>query len=459
MKPPLPRNYPTRIDANDRMMLSLMTVTVMIVTSALLNIPLLGALVVSAALVGVIQIYGRRPQAGYAERALEAAKRTREANQFGERAITQAIDDGIWVIDPMNRIIFANHAAEAMFGTIQPGQHLTTMIRTPAIGDLARKGLAGETPPPVSYDRDMPTEMHLRVYAHPLQPYASQDPSARHVMLIFRDETDAQKFATMQGDFLANASHELKTPIASLLGYIETLRGHAKDDPKAQEKFLGIMQEQAERMQRLINDLLSLRHIEQQEHIAPTQAANLSASLGQAVDVVRPIAKKRRVTFSIDELNDAIVVGHQDELVQLCLNLIDNAVRMSPEGSTLRITLTKMENWRQQSLLTKKSEGAVQTRLIIPPPETERPYIALSIADEGPGFHKDHLPRIGERFYRVAGDRASREKGTGLGLAIVKHVVMRHRGGLHVKTRANAEIGPTGTVFTALIPAAPSTPS
>lgn len=423
--------------------------------AALSNASLWIAGVASLGFVIFIQIYGRRPQVGYAEYRRKEARRARETNQFGERAVAEALDDGIWIIDPQNRIIFANTAARKLFGDVTPGQRITNILRAPEIAELVRQGLSGATPEPISFNRDTTPELHLKVYAHGLQPYASDADGARHVMMIFRDETEAERFAVMQGDFLANASHELKTPIASLLGYIETLRGHAKDDPKARDTFLGIMQEQAERMQRLISDLLSLRQIEQQEHIAPTQTANMATALGQAVNSVQPIATKRGVRIETVTPSSADVIGDQDELVQLCLNLIDNAVRMSPRDSTLRVSLSHMQTWRLQAVMPgAHAPKGTRARLIIPPLEPDRPYAVLTIADEGPGFGPDHLPRIGERFYRVTGDRTSREKGTGLGLAIVKHVVMRHRGGLHVTTLTASDAEQSGTVFSVVIPAA-----
>jgi two-component system phosphate regulon sensor histidine kinase PhoR len=237
-----------------------------------------------------------------------------------------------------------------------------------------------------------------------------------------------------------------------MLGYIETLRGHAKNDPTAREMFLGIMQEQAERMQRLIVDILSLRKIEQIEHIIPTERADLGLAAKAALEAVHPIAKRRNVNVSLNgKKKNALVMGSQDELVQLSLNLIDNAVRMSPPKSKVTIKVDRLNNWMPGDQFSHKPiiEDMPRRRIVIPP-KTAQDYWRLSVRDAGPGFKPEHLPRLGERFYRIAGDRSSKEKGTGLGLAIVKHIVRWHRGGFYIESAEGH-----GTEFIIILPLAP----
>jgi len=240
----------------------------------------------------------------------------------------------------------------------------------------------------------------------------------------------------LRADFLANASHELKTPIASLMGYIETLQTHAKDDPEAREKFLGIMHNQAERMERLINDLLSLRQIEQTAHIVPTGNADLNAAILAAIDSVAPISEKRGVKIDYkNHADNTQFLGKQDEAVQMCLNILSNAVKISEKGSSVNISLKSLTDWHAARAFAETRLGdTAQQRQIITATPSPLPCLQLTISDSGPGFARQHIPRIGERFYRVAGDLSSREKGTGLGLAIVKHIVKRHRGGLYVRS-------------------------
>ena len=274
-------------------------------------------------------------------------------------------------------------------------------------------------------------------------------------LIFFYDVTEYMLAHSQRADFLANASHELKTPVASLLGYIETLRGHAKDDPEAQEKFLGIMQSQAERMQRLINDLLSLRRIEQVEHIAPHETADLYLAAKTAAEAVDPLAKKRGVNIKFSGAKNALVTGHQDELIQLILNLLDNAVKISNANTEVTISIEHTEQWRPgQAFSGTQFSDEASNRRIVSLVATDQPHYILRLRDQGPGFARDHLPRIGERFYRIAGDLSSKEKGTGLGLAIVKHITRRHRGGLLIQSGIGE-----GTEFTVLLTAAQDTPA
>ena len=205
-------------------------------------------------------------------------------------------------------------------------------------------------------------------------------------------------------------------------------------------------------MQRLITDILSLRKIELAEHLVPTERADFALAAKAALEAVHPIAEMRNVTMRMKgSKKNALVMGSQDELVQLTLNLIDNAVRMSPPKSKVVLELDKIENWMPglQFKDIRIADGAPRRR-IVTPPLAGVPYWRLTIRDSGPGFNRDHLPRLGERFYRIAGDRSSKEKGTGLGLAIVKHIVRWHRGGLYIESQENV-----GTEFTIIMPVAP----
>ncbi|WP_371396481.1 ATP-binding protein [Fretibacter rubidus] len=476
---PHPVDEPTpRLDPTDRAIIALIGFGLMLVMAAFTETHFIIAIISALTFTFLVQLYGRLPRREFISSSERRRISASDDNMFGERAIAESLLDGIWIVNPIGRIIYANQTAEDIWGKIEVGQRMTTVTRAMVIQTVVSDAHAGRVVDPVHYHSETPTDLHLRISASPILPSGIDDTRYRHALVVFRDETASEKAAVMQGDFLANASHELKTPIASLLGYIETLRGHAKDDPIARDKFLGIMQEQAERMQRLISDLLSLRQIEQVEHIAPSGKADFAQATQRAIDTISPMARKRGVSLAAVDLSPQWVIGHEDELVQLCVNIIDNAVKMSPKGGTVSVRLSRSETWRPQSLTLRADDNErTKTRLIIAPPNTQRPYVVLQVKDEGPGFSKDHLPRIGERFYRVMGDRLSREKGTGLGLAIVKHIIMRHRGGLHIKTLSKpkedifgmvdttvqeaSETGDnpvkTGTQFTAIIPAATDT--
>jgi len=248
----------------------------------------------------------------------------------------------------------------------------------------------------------------------------------------------------MRADFLANASHELRTPLASLAGFVETLRTHAKDDPEARDKFLGIMAQQATRMARLVDDLLSLSRIELNEHIAPSGKVDLARTVQDVSDAIRPLTEERQVTVAIKAAQGvASVTGDRDQLVQVIQNLVDNAVKYTPRGGKVCVSLEAAVNLEGARA---PSRSGVGLSLLSPDTGEAQSYVVLRVSDEGPGIARQHLPRLSERFYRVEGQRSG---GTGLGLAIVKHVVNRHRGGFTVES-AEGE----GSTFSVYLPAA-----
>lgn len=453
----------TKLTRFDRSLLSLLGITAVLGLGAVLNAPFLWVGVTGAIYVACLQIYGRLPRPrDMPDPSLIVKEDT--AGLFDQRVIADSLSDAVWIINSREQIIYANDVAARLFGQTPFGRRLAVVMRDPAVTQLVKSALSGETAEPVDYHTSVPVDRHLRVTATPISIERADDTPRRFAMLVFYDVTDLVKFALTQGDFLANASHELKTPVASLLGYIETLRGHAKNDPEARERFLVIMQEQAERMQRLISDLLSLRQIEQSEHIAPSSSADISAAVNFAIDTVSPLARARGVKISLDGPKSLMVKGHQDQLVQLCLNILDNAVKMTPKGETVSLRISQIEQWRAQDFIAADKTPASQkrktaSRQIVTPTPSASGFAVVKFEDRGAGLSPDHIPRLGERFYRIAGDRNAKDKGTGLGLAIVKHLILRHRGGLHVSSQRqphdvapDSPTGLSGTIFTVILP-------
>ena len=413
-------------------------------TFAVIAIAIMAALTRTPLLIGIMTIGGFWLAAYFFlrfSRALRLNTPTVESDSdeflSGARfaaAFTDALPQAIAVLDRDGRVIHANPMARDLIDIKTLGRPLSVYVRDTGITDRLSTALAGYTPDPLMVHREDPTERYISLLFSSVTPV--EDGSGRMIVLVvMNDVTELILGGQRRADFLANASHELKTPIASMLGYIETLRGHAKDDPEAQERFLGIMAQQAERMQRLIQDLLSLRRIEQDEHIAPTETADLDLSIRAAIESVAPLAESRNVKIKYKKKKKAIVPGHQDETIQICLNLIENATKLSPEGSTVFVTLSYFEQWTPNvPFADGRLPDTATTRAINPAPASPLPLYTITISDNGPGFSRTHLPRIGERFYRVAGDLSSKEKGTGLGLAIVKHIARRHRAGLFVRS-------------------------
>lgn len=349
--------------------------------------------------------------------------------------MADALPRAIVGLDRNADVIYANQAAFNLLSPDIVGRPIGAYLRTSAVRSHMERAFNGEIPPSLPVHVLQPTERHIDVDFSQAITIDPEDKRSAIVFAVLADRTQTKIDREQRADFLANASHELKTPIASLKGYIETLRGHAKDDPKAREKFLKIMGEQAERMERLVTDLLSLRRIESREHLAPSEIADLRRAIVAARDALSLLAKEKGVTLDIILPDEKLAptFGKTDECVQLFLNLMENGIKLSPKGASLQVKLERLPNWSGQAFEVPISDRGGFRRIVNLAPSA-KPVWRVIIADEGPGFSRAHLPRIGERFYRVAGDLPAQEKGTGLGLAIVKHIVMRHRAGLFVKS-------------------------
>ena len=328
------------------------------------------------------------------------------------------------------RILFANRAARELLRLPPETGLLVAAVRNPEVLEVIDEALFGNIAGQAEYEAGGVQERFWRATAKPLSPGPD---GARRALLSLRDETDARRNERMRADFLANASHELRTPLASLAGFIDTLRGHAKDDAGARERFLGIMAAQAWRMARLIEDLMSLSRIELNEHIRPSDEVDLVLTVQDVMDALAPQAREAGVAFEtqLGRRGESVVIGDRDQIVQVAQNLIDNAVKYAGRGGKVRIDLE--QGVTAEQAVTLRNSHAARLSLLTPDHTGER-YAALRIADTGPGIKREHLPRLTERFYRVEGQKSGERLGTGLGLAIVKHIMNRHQGGLAVES-------------------------
>ena len=324
------------------------------------------------------------------------------------------------VIGPERRIAAANARAEALLGPIPLGADLVRLLRHPdalALADAALSGKAGSAE--LALRRGGGAQ--LRLHGGPL------DRPAGHALLSFEDITALRQAETLRARFVADVSHELRSPLTALMGFIETLQGPPGADEAARARFLGIMEQEAQRMCRLIRDLLSLARLEEEEHLRPLAPVPVQAQIRRALEVLEPeIARSgTQVALRIaPEAEGAEIPGDADQLMQLALNLIENAIRYG-EGGPVTVGLEIREKGGPS--------GA--------------PHLALSVADNGPGIAREHLPRLTERFYRTDESRSQALGGTGLGLAIVKHILNRHRGRLTIESTPGR-----GSTFTALLP-------
>jgi len=330
------------------------------------------------------------------------------------RDFLAAMPDPALLVGQDERLIGANLAAESLLGTGIVGRHHAFVLRHPEILAAIEEAWTG-----------------TRAEARHVIPRASHEVIHRmtaarvgdHVLCTFQDLTDRERMDAMRRDFVANVSHELRTPLTSVLGFIETLRGPAREDAAARDRFLAIMQTEAERMVRLVRDLLNLSRVEAQERQRPTERHDVALLIRSAAHSLRPQAEAARVKLTLEGLEaSADVPIDPDQITQVAMNLIENAIKYGGPGKEVTVTLDQIQTPRG-------------------------PKLRFAVRDQGEGIEPHHLPRLAERFYRVDSHRSREKGGTGLGLAIVKHIAHRHDGKLVIES----EMG-QGSTFTLLLP-------
>jgi two-component system phosphate regulon sensor histidine kinase PhoR len=323
-------------------------------------------------------------------------------------------------IDRNERIVAMNPAAQDLLGAGILGRNFVTGLRQPALVEAVEQCLS---------DRKARMAPYLAGDAGRSTTY---DVSLRHMenhgflILSFQDVTQLAQAGQMRRDFVANVSHELRTPLTALMGFIETLSGPARDDAKARDRFLGIMADEAGRMNRLVGDLLSLSRVEADERVRPTVQTDVTEVLETTLRNLTPLASDNEVTLKSD-CGEAplLILGDRDQLLQVFTNLIENAIKYG--GSGQQVSITTETNLRDPAL--------------------RGPAVRVMVQDQGPGIDALHLPRLTERFYRADSHRSRALGGTGLGLAIVKHILNRHRGRLRIASKLGQ-----GSTFTVILP-------
>mgnify|MGYP001814165960 CR=1 FL=1 len=338
-------------------------------------------------------------------------------------AIISALPVPVLLIGPDDRVRAANDPVTAILGPNLIGNHYITAVRQPAIiAAIAETRDASRSCTTRFTGRDGNRDTVYRVVV----AVAGDD-----IALTFEDQTASEAAGQMRRDFVANVSHELRTPLTALLGFIETLNGAARDDPMARERFLGIMANEANRMTRLVDDLLSLSRVEDDERVRPREHVDLGALLTSVIKGLEPQAQAAGVAVTLAQVaNDIVVPGDAGQLVQVFTNLVENGIKYGAAGGQVTVTLKPPE------MNTRLRGEAVQ----------------IIVADTGEGIAPHHIARLTERFYRVDNHRSREVGGTGLGLAIVKHIINRHRGRLVIESQEGQ-----GTQVSVFLPI--STPS
>lgn len=391
-------------------------------------LPLLLAVAgVSAALVALVNVRPAQPPV-----APPVAVPAPEPAPFaGLAPLLEAMPDPALLIDREGRIVGSNSPARRQLQFEAVGLRLSSILRHPGLNEAAEAAAIDGATQSVEYETANQSPEHFRVYVAPVTWG-----QAMAALMVFHDQTTVITTERMRADFLANASHELKTPLSALSLLVETLTGPARGDIEAQDRFFDMMRVQAERMRRLIEDLLSLSRIELDERVPPSERADLSDIAREAADAALPLAATRGITVRVDMTEPhALVIGDRFQLAQVAQNLIDNAVKYAPDGGVVRVEVGCADD-RDGAIdqASRRWPDAARMSLLTPPPARRRGYVYLRVEDTGAGIARRHLPRLGERFFRVERDEGTPKSGTGLGLAIVKHIANRHRGGVTVES-------------------------
>lgn len=338
-------------------------------------------------------------------------------------AILNTVSDPVLLVDQSQRITLMNQAAEDQLGVGLAGQYFARALREPEALACLERVLGGVPHSEAVIHRQIPVRQSIKIHATRIEGLQLVD---ARVAVTLSDVSHVYEAEQMRSDFVANVSHELRSPLTSMTSIIETLKGGARENPEASERFLDVMDREAARMKRLIDDLLSLSSVEVNAHIRPTNRVDLTKVLRQVVNTFESRAAEEVSPIQWHSPSDAArVLGDEDELTQVFHNLIENALKYAGEGNPITI--------EQGRLLSA--------------PGFAGPVLSVAVIDQGPGIAPEHLPRLTERFYRVDEGRSRDQGGTGLGLAIVKHIVNRHRGRLQIES----QLGVSST-FTVLIP-------
>jgi two-component system, OmpR family, phosphate regulon sensor histidine kinase PhoR len=319
------------------------------------------------------------------------------------------------VLDDAGEVLAANTDVEKLFGGPVKNRLLSLVIRSPDVLETFERVVeTGETLTARSVSRGL-TQQIVDVHFAIL---GTAENGKRLLSATCQDVTREENVERMRSDFVANASHELRTPLTTLSGFIETMQGAARTDEKARAEFLHVMKAQADRMSRLIDDLLSLSRIELDEHVVPESQCNLSSIASQVQSLLQPMADSNGCVLEVQLAPEMIVTGDSNQLIQVVHNLVENALKYAGDGKHVKIV------------------GELQGRDAV-----------LRIEDNGAGIAAHHVPRLTERFYRVSAKDSRTRGGTGLGLAICKHILNRHRGRLLIESTVGV-----GSRFSIVIP-------
>ena len=354
-----------------------------------------------------------------AEKSVSGQKNSSGNKDSGAERIGMMLDDGLLICAPDGLILSANSAAVKLFQGSLTGLQIGDLIPAREMQQAFAGTSRTDRRLEFVWQRQTEITQEFRIRIEQLD--------RQRIAILVLDMTLQQNLEKVRRDFVANVSHELRSPLTTLAGFIETMLSTTITEPETVTRFLGIMDEEAQRMKRLIDDLLSLSRVEAMEHIAPQETVPLDKVVQAVVASLAGRAAQNDMQLQIQddrpagqkEAPDSLIAGEADEMTEVFNNLVENAIKYGQPGSLVRVLLEQPEAGR----------------------------IKVSIVNLGEGIEAKHLGRLTERFYRVDKARSRQLGGTGLGLAIVKHIVNKHRGQLGVSSEPGGE-----TVFSVTLP-------
>ncbi|HYE12670.1 MAG TPA: ATP-binding protein [Patescibacteria group bacterium] len=340
-------------------------------------------------------------------------------------AIMSSVVNGIIALDRSERVLFINNAAERLLNITERdmvGKHLLQVVRNNSLDNYLKTILQDKK----FFDTEItiadPDEKVLKFYANPIKQTDKSD--AEGIIITLQDITELRKLERMRTEFVANVSHELKTPLTSIKGFAETLKIGDIEDKQDTVRFLNIIENEADRLYRLINDILSLSELEQRKVKTVKEEIKVEKTIKEVLSMLKSQSDKKNIEITSDIQEELYnLTGDTDKLKQMLINLVDNAIKYTPENGKVFVKAYNLGD------------------------ETDQGEILIAVKDNGIGIPKQHIPRLFERFYRVDKARSRTVGGTGLGLAIVKHIVILFNGKIEVES----EVG-KGTEFKIILP-------
>ncbi len=320
-------------------------------------------------------------------------------------ATLNSMVNGLLAVDPEGQVLFSNkHLNEMLDTEVKEGDGVYQTIRSSSLNHMIQKVIETKGPTQSEVENEFRQDQVLRFFANPI--YLEQETELYGILFLVQDITSIRKLERMRSDFIANVSHELKTPITSIRGFIETIRAGSIQDPKQLDRFLHIIDQESERLYSLVQDILSLSEIETMDQDFAKQNFPLRPLCEEVIHLLKSVAQEKGIELAMDWQGDCIeYFGNRDRIKQVLINLLDNGIKYT-------------------------DQGRVDLRV-----KTNEKWIRIEVEDTGIGFDEEHHVRIFERFYRVDKGRSRKRGGTGLGLSIVKNIVLRENGNVSVRSK------------------------